>query len=601
MTPCFKRFQSTKPLYVTTPIFYVNAAPHIGHLYSMLIADTRCKWEKLDPKKSSYMLTGTDEHGLKIQVAAAKQGIDPKQLVDKVSGNFKDLCANSDVTYDRFIRTTDDDHIKVTKYFWKLMEEKGYIYKGSHSGWYCVSDETFYPETAIEEVERDGKIIKISTETKNEVVFEEETNYFFKLSAFQDQLIQFLKENPNWIKPKHRYDFIMNELLNSPLEDLSISRPANRLNWSIAVPNDESQKIYVWFDALLNYLTATGFPKQFQSDGVTKVGTCNNSGGSSNNENNKNNENNENISSQSFQTPPLNIWPATHIIGKDIIRFHCIYWPIFLIAAGIELPKEVIVHSHWLSDGVKMSKSLGNVIKPKDILDYYGIDPVRFFFMENSNISDDCKYSDELIHQSRGLLINKYCNLINRISSTRFDIRGGVEMYHQRKFEDIDEFVKQEAGNEVAAEIQSLISNLNQLYSVMNDEIKEYRYNRAIQAWWSAINQANQIFQLSHPWSYVSAIADEQTPQETRESYQKLINYYTFICSECVRIASILIQPVMHELSGIILDRMNVDKTKRTSEFARFGADDQYGQQANSGKFKLPLQKIDIRIAPEQK
>ena len=298
----------------------------------MLIADTRNRWEKLNPSKQAYMLTGTDEHGLKIQNTAEKLGIEPKELVDKVSNNFKSLASQLNIKYDRFIRTTDLDHVEVAQKFWTMMMEKGYIYKGTHSGWYCISDETFYPESGLEEVEKDGKMVKISIESRNEVVYETETNYFFKLSLFQNDLIEYLKQNPQFIKPNHRYKFILNELMTTKLSDLSVSRPSSRLKWGIDVPNDPSQKIYVWFDALLNYLTATGFPNGFTKEG------------------------------NKFITLDSNPWPATHIIGKDIIRFHCIYWPIFLMAAQIDLPKQVIVHTHRLGEGFKMSKSLGNVV-----------------------------------------------------------------------------------------------------------------------------------------------------------------------------------------------------------------------------------------------
>lgn len=567
----FKRYSLSKPLYITTPIFYVNAAPHIGHLYSMLIADTRSRWERLNPSRLAYMLTGTDEHGLKIQNTAEKLGIEPKELVDKVSTNFKSLASQLNIKYDRFIRTTDLDHVEVAQHFWNLMMEKGYIYKGTHSGWYCISDETFYPESSIEEVEKDGKIIKISVESRNEVVYETETNYFFKLSSFQKDLIEVLKQKPYFIKPNHRYKFILNELMTSELPDLSVSRPSSRLKWGIEVPNDSSQKIYVWFDALLNYLTATGFPKRFKQDGT------------------------------GFITPENNPWPATHVIGKDIIRFHCIYWPIFLMAAEIELPKQVIVHSHWLCEGFKMSKSLGNVVDPMELSEYYGVDPVRFFLTENSNIDDDCKFSEALLQRSRDALVGKYCNLLSRIGGKLFDIAQAVKQANSGEFEKIDELInqyslKKENIDSVLQLSKELQENLNNSYQEMNEKFTNFDYIRAIQVWWKAINQANQLFQMAEPWLYVSAIRDSQVSEETAHQYQLLVNYFVYLCSETIRIMSILIQPVMPHLSDQILTRLNVIPERRNCGFTKVGADLDYGEDANSTLYKPPLQKIKSRV-----
>ncbi|KAI5968123.1 MSM1, partial [Candida theae] len=561
---------SSKPFYVTTPIFYVNAAPHIGHLYSMMIADTRIRWEKLDPAKRTYFLTGTDEHGLKIQNTAEKLGVEPKELVDKVSNNFKLLASKFNIKYDRFIRTTDTDHVELAQNFWNMMMEKGYIYKGTHSGWYCVSDETFYPESSIEEIEKNGKKVKVSIESRNEVVYETETNYFFKLSSFQQHLIDYLKQNPQFIKPNHRYKFILNELMSAKLPDLSVSRPSLRLKWGIDVPNDQSQKIYVWFDALLNYLTATGFPRGFAKDGSRYV---------------------------TLENSP---WPATHIIGKDIIRFHCIYWPIFLMAANIEPPKQVVVHSHWLCEGFKMSKSLGNVVEPIELSEYYGVDPVRFFLTENSNIDDDCKFSEALLQRSRDALVGKYCNLLSRIGGKSFDIAQSVRQAKNGEFKNIEDLISRaclKKGNvgtilKLSTELKESLDNV---YREMDEKFTNFDYIRAIQLWWGVINQANQMFQVAEPWLYVTAIKDSQINEETATQYQLLVNYFVYLCAEAMRISSILIQPVMPVLSNQVLTRLDVALEKRSSDFTKVGADLDYGKDSNSSSHKPPLQKVKSR------
>lgn len=550
------RCYATKPFYVTSPIFYVNAKPHLGHLYSMLLCDTRNRWEKLNPAKSSYFMTGTDEHGLKIQAVAEKLGISPKQLVDEVSQNFKTLAQKLNVEYDRFMRTTDDDHVDAVKYFWKLMESRDLIYQGSHSGWYSISDETFYPETQIEKV--GDKMI--SKETKSEVVYQQETNYFFKLSKFQQLLIDFLEANPKFILPQGKYLELLRELKEQPLQDLSVSRPSSRLTWGIEVPGDPSQKIYVWFDALINYLTAAKFP--FPVEGNL------------------------------HKTPETSPWPATHVIGKDIIRFHCIYWPIFLMAGDIELPKQVIVHLHWLSEGVKMSKSIGNVVDPIETNEYYGEDSLRFFLTENSNIEGDCNFLESNFVDCRDNLIGKYANLMTRCGGKAFNIDESVKFYKDGQFDDVESLITEiKHGDEIIEAKNQLIHTLNGLYDKMDDKMQQFQHMKAIQEWWAAIEQANQLFQMSEPWIYGKLIAANPNNQD----YKILQNYFTFLASETCRIQSILIQPVIPKLSQQILERLAVDKDRRNISYAKYASDLSYGSQANSKKHKIPITRVPIR------
>lgn len=561
------RWFSSKPFYITTPIFYVNASPHLGHLYSMLLCDVRNRWEQLEPHKLTYFTTGTDEHGLKIQNVAEKAGISPKQLVDEVAPNFKSLAQKVNIKYDRFIRTTDDDHIKTVNKFWNLMDSKGLIYKGEHSGWYSINDETFYPESQIERAVNDPAKM-VSKETKNEVKYHSETNYFFKLSKFQQQLIDFIEANQNFIIPENKYHELLAELSLETLTDLSISRPSSRLKWGIDVPGDSSQKIYVWFDALINYITSCGFPDTFA------VELNNNSG------------------DKLYKSSDTNPWPATHVIGKDIIRFHCIYWPIFLMSAGIELPKQVVVHSHWLSEGFKMSKSLGNVVDPIETCDYYGEDSLRFFLMEYSNITNDCNYSAKYFNFTRDNLIGKYANIMTRCGAKSFDIEQSVQDYNAGKFDDIDELIKTHAITENVDEIlsnkQELLTNLTTLYDSMNIHMQKFENMKAIQLWWSTLELTNQFLQGTEPWNYNKLLNDN--PKSDR--YRILRNYYVLLACESMRICSILIKPIIPTLSTKILDRLNVLVLERNKHFAIPFENISYGNNANSKSHKLPITRL---------
>ncbi|CAH2353919.1 methionine--tRNA ligase, mitochondrial [[Candida] railenensis] len=559
----FLRFSSTKPFYTTTPIFYVNANPHLGHLYSSLLCDTRNRWEKLKPGAKTFFTTGTDEHGLKIQAVAEAQGIHPKELTDRVSENFKKLATDLNIEYDRFIRTTDPDHVSAVQYYWNTMQEKGLLYQGLHSGWYSISDETFYPESQIEE--HDGKMI--SKETRNVVVFQEETNYFFRLSNFQEQLIEYLESNSDFIIPHSRYLSLLNELKENKLEDLSVSRPSSRLTWGIEVPNDETQKVYVWFDALINYITSCGYPSDAFFSGATADGA--------------------------------NPWPGTHVIGKDIIRFHCIYWPIFLMAANIAVPKQVVVHSHWLSDGFKMSKSLGNVVDPQSTADYYGKDPLRFFLMEYSNLENDCNYREEQFHFTREKLIGKYANLITRCGGNAFNIVESLKDYESGEYKNIDGLLDSRALNSEVPEIKQIRDNLvlltNSLFETMDKKMEQFDQQRAISEWWNIVESANQLFQLGQPWLYAKELKNEQISPERKKAYTTLRNYYTFIAAEVSRVSSILISPIIPELSNQILDRLNVDKSRRNAAFCKIGSDLTYGLGANDKSHKVPISRVPMR------
>ena len=362
----------TKPFYVTTPIYYVNDVPHIGHAYTSVLADVLARWHRLLGDEV-FFLTGTDEHGQKVQEAAAKAGRTPQEHVDLTSQRFREMGKLLGLTNDRFIRTTDPDH---TAYVQKVMQElwdKGEIYKSAYKGLYNVRDERFYSESDIREGRGPGP---------DEVVEEvEEVNYFFRMSSYQERLVAHIHANPAWIVPEYRKNEVLG-FLRQPLGDLCISRPKTRLSWGIELPFDRDFVTYVWFDALLNYFT--GVLPSKRADGTSW-------------------------------------WPASvHLIGKDILTTHSVYWPSMLMGAGIELPKQILAHGWWMADGQKMSKSLGNVVDPFEVARKYesvgGVEAFRFFLMREMVVGQDSSFSDAgMIKVVNGDLANDIGNIVSRI------------------------------------------------------------------------------------------------------------------------------------------------------------------------------------------
>lgn len=497
--------QARKPFYVTTPIFYVNSAPHIGHLYSMVLADTASWWKKLyNPADGSFMTTGTDEHGMKVQLAANKAGFsDPKPFVDNAARQFLDLAERAEISYDRFIRTTDDDHYRASKALWKILEDKGFIYKGKHTGWYSVSDEAFYPELQLEKTE-DGQFV--SKETGKPVEWFEEENYFFALSKFQDALLKLYEENHKFVIPDDKYNALYNEIKGG-LSDLSISRPASRCSWGVPVPGDESQVMYVWLEALANYLTSAGFPDM-------------------------------NRVSQ--------LWPATHIVGKDIQRFHAIYWPAFLLAAELQPPRQVVVHSHWTMDGSKMSKSQGNVADPVQVLAKYGVDTVKFFLQYDGYIDHDTPYSaDRIISRHNVELVNKYGNLVMRTCGPKFSIERSLS--------------KNVKGSD------ELKTRVNDLAPSVNRYMENFDTARALQHIWALFADTNLYIQQKEPWK----LTEDEQDSVIQDA------------AEVARVGSIILTPFIPQLANRILDRLSVSMQHRGIEHAQYGADKSYGNGAN--------------------
>lgn len=502
----------TKPYYVTTPIFYVNAAPHIGHLHSMVYADLFKKWHAwADPARPTFLTTGTDEHGMKVQHAANAAGVPTRPFVDAAAAKFQALASHADIAADRFIRTTDADHLRASQELWRKLQDNGYIYKGEHSGWYCVSDETFYPETQVERDPESGQML--AKETGKVVEWTSEENYFFALSKIQPQLLRFLQENEKFILPRSRYTQIVREVTEG-LEDLSISRPKSRCNWGIPVPGDNSQVMYVWLDALTNYLTSAGFPD-------TPI-------------------------EQSF-------WPANvHVIGKDIIRFHGIYWPAFLLAAQLPPPQQLVVHCHWTMLGSKMSKSLGNVVDPIEILDRYGIDSVKFFLANDSYLNHDSDYENErIVERHNNFLLNKYGNLVTRLCGPNFDLPRAV-----KSIDRMADLPETPLAREVDGLVKTVSANMENALTAP-----------ALSAVQDLVANANNFLATHEPWKL------RQDPAAQDAIFR--------VAAEAARVASLVLVPFIPGIANRVLDRLAVAPEMRGIEHARYGADLTYGVGAN--------------------
>jgi methionyl-tRNA synthetase len=431
---------SKTSFYITTPIYYVNDVPHIGHAYTTIIADAISRFKKLGGY-DVFFLTGTDEHGQKVEKAAAEKGMTPIQLADKVVVRFKKLWEALNISNDYFIRTTQPSHEQGVQKIFQKLKDKGDIYKGLYEGWYCVSDETFLSEDVP--LEDGGHKICPDCGKKANVVSEE--CYFFKLSAYQEQLIAFYQENPIFVRPQSRMNEVVS-FVRQGLRDLSITRTT--VKWGISLLDDDTHTIYVWFDALHNYLTGIGYDKD----------------------------------TQLFDK----YWPANvHLIGKDILRHHAVFWPAFLMAAGFSLPKTVYAHGWWLKDETKMSKSRGNVLDPWTILNAFGPDPLRYFLLREIPIGLDGNFSHEgFIHRVNSDLANDLGNLVQRILTMIHNYFGGqIETM----------------GDETRTDI-----NLRQEFETTKEKVsqhyEDYAINRALEEIWIYINSVNKYLADNEPW-----------------------------------------------------------------------------------------------------
>ncbi len=468
-----------KNYYITTPIYYPSAKPHMGHAYSSIIADFFARFKKIDGF-NVYFLTGTDEHGLKIQRSAEKLNQDPKSFCDEISKTFEDLTKTLNLSNTDFIRTTEDRHKVSVQNLWNILEKNNQIFLSKYSGWYSVSDEAFYNEDEVED--KDG--VKIAKSSGSVVEWVEEESFFFKLSEWEKPLLEFYEKNKNFILPESRRNEVIS-FVKSGLKDLSVSRKT--FSWGVKVPSDENHVVYVWLDALTNYLSSLKYPD----------------------------ENNELYK---------NFWPADlHIIGKDILRFHAIYWPAFLLAAKIDPPKRVYGHGWILSGDEKMSKSKGNILDPLEIINTYGLDPLRYYLLKEVSFGNDGNISEEKLENCiNSDLANNFGNLCQRVLSFAEKNCSSLIPDHKYNNEDLE-----------------ILKPLNNL-----DKIRSFIDNQDINQYMSFIVEklfaANKYFNDQEPWK--------------KKDDRLRLNTIVYTALELIRKITVLLYPVMPETSTKVLN-----------------------------------------------
>ena len=477
-----------KNFYITTPIYYPSGRPHMGHAYSSIVADIFARFKSLEGYNVLF-LTGTDEHGLKIQREAEKNKKDPKTFCDELSNKFKELTKILNLSNNDFIRTTEKRHYRSVEEIWNRLVKSGDIYLDKYSGWYSVSDEAYYDEDEIEVVNEK----KVSKSSGSLVEWVEEESFFFKLSAWGDKLLDYYKIKEDFILPESRRNEVI-KFVEKGLKDLSVSRTS--FTWGIPVPNNKNHVIYVWLDALTNYISALNFPD---------------------------------TNSKKFDE----YWPAdVHIIGKDILRFHAIYWPAFLLAAKLPLPKKIFGHGWILSNEKKMSKSLGNILDPIEIINHYGIDQLRYYLVKEVSLGNDGNISMENLKNCiNNDLANNYGNLCQRVFSfIRKNCSNKIPKAH--KLTEID--------NNLTSNIKN---NLHNLIKLMNSQ----NLNEYIKLVVNFSFEANKYFNDSEPW------AVKKTDHKRMETILNVI-------SEQIKNISILLNPIIPLATGKILETMNINK-----------------------------------------
>ncbi|YBV97513.1 methionine--tRNA ligase [Phyllobacteriaceae bacterium JZ32] len=480
---------SREKFYITTPIFYPNGQPHIGHAYTAIATDALARFQRLDGR-DVFFLSGTDEHGLKMQQTAEKEGVTPKALADRNSAIFRTMLETLNCSNDDFIRTTEERHYKACQAIWQRMVDNGDIYLDRYAGWYSVRQEAYFDESETT-VGEDG----VRREPLGSPVeWNEEESYFFRLSAYQDRLLALYESNPEFIGPAERRNEVIS-FVKSGLRDLSISRTT--FDWGVPVPGDEKHVMYVWVDALTNYLTAVGYP----DTNAEKWG----------------------------------FWPATHIIGKDIVRFHAVYWPAFLMSAGLELPRRVFAHGFLFNRGEKMSKSVGNVIDPFTMVDHYGLDQVRYFFLREVPFGQDGSYSHEaIVNRTNADLANDLGNLAQRsLSMIAKNCDGKVP----------------QPGAFTGAD-KAILDQAKAALTTARKAMGEQALHHALAAIFAVVAEANRYFAAQEPWAL-------------RKSDPERMATVLYVTAEVLRRIAILAQPFIPGSATKLLDILAVPEDRR--------------------------------------
>ncbi len=475
-----------KNYFITSPIYYVNDSPHIGHAYTSIACDVMARFMRMSGYEVHF-LTGTDEHGQKVEKSAELNGVDPQTFTDEVSKRFQDLTPMLNLSNDDFIRTTQERHKQAATALWNTLVKNGFIYLGKYSGWYAVRDEAFYAEKDL----IDGK-----APTGAPVEWVEEDSYFFALSKFQEKLLEFYQQNPNFVEPQSRLNEVIS-FVKGGLLDLSVSRSS--FKWGIKIPNDEKHVMYVWLDALTNYISSVGYP---------------------------------NKDAELYKK----FWPADlHIVGKDILRFHAIYWPAFLMAAELPLPKKIAAHGWWTIEGEKMSKSLGNVIAPKELVEEFGIDQTRYFLMREVPFGQDGNFS-KLSMQNRinselanniGNLAQRTLAFINKNNDAMLPIVDVNKLYNE-----------------------TLLSGLSLRLEAYLEYMKSQKFSHALEVVIDIANSAN-------------AFIDTQAPWVLRKTDIKRMEEVLYMLCETIRYIAILLSPFMPSAMKLLLDQLNISESMR--------------------------------------
>ncbi len=508
-----------KKFYITTPIYYINAAPHIGHSYTQVAADTIARMKK-QQGFDVFFLTGTDEHGQKIAIAAEKAKLSPKEFADSIVVKFKDVWKQLNINYDYFIRTTDANHIKAVQYVLDKLYKKGDLYEGEYTGWYCTPCESFWTKLQI----TDG----LCPECKRPLEEIKETNIFFKLSKYQDKLKDHIKKTPDFIKPAFRANEVLH-YLEQPLADLCVTRPRARISWGIEVPFSSKHVTYVWFDALLNYITGIGYPDEKYKK----------------------------------------LWPADiHLMAKDILRPHCIYWPIMLMALDLPLPKTVFAHGWWIMGGEKISKSKGKPVDPIVLIDKYGLDAYRYFLLREVPFGLDGTYSESaLVTRINSDLANDIGNLLNR-SLTMIEkyFKGAIPK--QAVVTDMDKALNDKALL-LAADIDKAMQELN--------------FSLYLESVIGVVNSANKYIEERAPWTLFKQNKIDE------------IATMLYFLAEVLRIVSIAVYPVMPQAAENMWKQLGID-----SDLSKINFDDmnkwgltKAGTKINKGQPLFP--RIDVK------